>query len=341
MDINPVIFSFKLFAMQVELTWYGLIVMTGVVVGAWFAEKEVRRRGENGEALFDAMIWAVVVGILGARLWYVINATLGGNDSYMQDPLSIIRPPIAGLHFFGGLLFGGVALIIFLKRNGYDSWLFLDAVAPVTLLGQAIGRWGNFINQELYGPPTNLPWGIQIGADHRLAAFSDLSQFPVETTRFHPTFAYEMILNVLAFLFILWYTRKEEENIKPGTAFSLWLILAGFIRVFIEFFRPDQPRIGESFISYTMVIAFLMGVGGVVLFFARNGKLQIPALEDWEEEYQIKPAEKKAIPTRAKKVAEPVVEENEEEEEEKPIKKRTTTKKVTTKKTAVKRKTTK
>ena len=82
MEIDPVIFSFKLFALQIELTWYGLIVMTGVVVGAWFGEREVRRRGENGEALFDAMIWAVLVGILGARLWYVVNATLGGNTSF-------------------------------------------------------------------------------------------------------------------------------------------------------------------------------------------------------------------------------------------------------------------
>lgn len=340
MDINPVIFSFKFFNLPIELTWYGLIVMTGVVVGAWFAEKEIRRRGENGEVLFDAMIWAVVIGILGARLWYVVNATLGGNNSYMQDPMSIIRPPIAGLHFFGGLLFGGVALIIYLKRNGYDSWLFLDAVAPVTLLGQAIGRWGNFINQELYGPPTKLPWGIQIPADHRLASFSDLNLFPVETTRFHPTFAYEMILNVLAFLFILWYTRKDEETVKPGTAFTLWLICAGFIRTFIEFFRPDQPRIGDSFISYTMLIAFIMGVGGVILFLARNGKLQIPALENWEEEYQIKPVEKKVSSVRAKAKIEPVAESDEEEEEEKPLKKRVA-KKTTVKKTNTKKKTTK
>src|SRR5690606_4595873 len=292
MDINPVIFSFKLFIWNITLTWYGLIVMSGVLVGAWFAEREVRRRGENGEVLIDAMIWPVVIGILGARLWFVVNSTLGGNNSFTQDPLSIIRPPIAGLHFFGGLLFGALALVIYLKRNGYDAWLFLDAVAPVALLGQAVGRLGNFINQELYGPPTNLPWGIPIGAGHRLPAYANLTQFPVETTRFHPTFAYEMILNILAFLFIMWYVRKDEHE-KPGTAVSLWLICAGFIRVFIEFFRPDQPRIGDSFVSYTMVVAFLMGVTGVILFLARNGKIKIAALENWEEEYQVKKVEKK------------------------------------------------
>src|SRR5688572_9575112 len=285
MDINPVIFSFKLFNWTVTLTWYGLIVMLGVLIGAWLAEREVRRRGENGEVLIDAMVWPIIIGILGARLWYVANSILGGNRSFIEDPMSIIRPPIAGLHFFGGLLFGGIALFMYLKRNGYDVWLFMDAVAPVALIGQALGRLGNFINQELYGPPTNLPWGIPIGAGHRLPQFASLP----ETTRFHPTFAYEMILNILAFLFILWYVRRDgDENEKPGTAFSLWLILAGFIRVFIEFFRPDQPRIGDSFISYTMVVAFLMGVAGVILFLVRNGKLQLAALENWEEKYQVK-----------------------------------------------------
>jgi phosphatidylglycerol:prolipoprotein diacylglycerol transferase len=332
MDINPVIFSFKLFTIEVQLAWYGLIVMTGVIVGAWFGEREVRRRGESGEALFDAMIWAVVAGILGARLWYVVNATLGGNNSYLQDPMSIIRPPIAGLHFFGGLLLGGVALIIYLKRNGYDVWLFLDAVAPVTLLGQAIGRWGNFINQELYGPPTTLPWGIRISADNRIAPFSDLNLFPVETTRFHPTFAYEMILNVLAFLFILWYIRKDEENIKPGTAFSLWLIFAGFIRTFIEFFRPDQPRIGDSFVSYTMVVAFIMGVAGIILFLARHGKLQIPALENWEEEYQIKKVEKKTTPLSRKSQFVEDTSDMDSQEEIKEAKRKSTTKKPAVKK---------
>ncbi|MBL8050827.1 MAG: prolipoprotein diacylglyceryl transferase [Anaerolineales bacterium] len=347
MDINPVIFSFKLFTWNVTLTWYGLIVMTGVLIGAWFAEREVRRRGENGEVLLDAMVWAVITGIIGARLWYVANATLGGNNSFMQDPISIIRPPIAGLHFFGGLLFGGLALAIFLKRNGYDVLLFLDAVAPVALLGQAFGRLGNFINQELYGPPTNLPWGIPISADHRLAQFADLTQYPVATTRFHPTFAYEMILNVLAFLFIIWFVRRDgDENEKPGTAFSLWLILAGFIRVFIEFFRPDQPRIGDTFVSYTMVVAFLMGVAGVILFLARNGTLNFAFAENWAEKYQVKKVEKKSSPSRAKTFVEDTSDMDDQTVIDSPKRKtasksKTPAKKTTVKKTTTKRKTTK
>lgn len=299
--IDPVLFSFKLFNFQVTLTWYGLIVMTGVLVGGWFAEREVRRRGENGEVLIDAMVWAVIGGIVGARLWYVLNATIGGNRSYIEDPMSIIRPPIAGLHIFGGLLLGAIVLIIYLRRNGYDVWLFMDSIAPVVLLGQAIGRLGNFINQELYGPPTTLPWGISIPANHRLLQFADLSQYPVETTRFHPTFAYEMILNVLAFLFIMWYSRRGEEDPKPGTLFSLWLIFAGFIRTFIEFFRPDQPRLGDTFITTSMFVAFLMGVTGVVMYLARHGKLKLAIAENWPDEYFVKKEEKKPASPRARK----------------------------------------
>lgn len=323
--IDPVLFSFKLFNIPVTLTWYGLIVMSGVLIGAWFAEREVRRRGENGEVLIDAMVWAVIAGILGARLWYVMNALIGGNRSYIEDPMSIIRPPIAGLHFFGGLLFGAIALIIYLRKNGYDVWLFMDAVAPVTLLGQAVGRIGNFINQELYGPPTQLPWGTTIPADHRLLQYADLSQYPVETTRFHPTYFYEMILNVLAFLFITWYGRQNKDEIKPGTLFSLWLIFAGFIRTFIEFFRPDQPRLGDTFVTTSMLVAFLMGVTGVIMYLARTGKLQLSIAEGWSDEYWVKKVEKTSASPRARKVdADPTPAAAEAEIEEPVVKRKAT-----------------
>lgn len=335
--IDPVIFTFKLFNLPITVTWYGVIVMSGVLIGAWIAEREVRRRGENSEVLVDAMVWAVIVGILGARLWYVANSTLAGNQSYIQDPLSIIRPPIAGLHIFGGLLFGGIALVIFLKRNGYDTWLFLDAVAPAALLGQAFGRLGNFINQELYGPPTTLPWGIPIAANHRLAQFP-VSQFPVETTRFHPTFAYEMILNVLIVLFLLWLSRRYEEELKAGTIFSAWLMLAGLSRTFIEFFRPDQARIGETFITYTMSVSFLMAMAGLVMLLIRYGKIQLAAAEGWAEEYQIKKVEKapRPRPARVKAVVE-VEDEVEEEAVAKPVRKTSAAKKPASTKTAAKK----
>lgn len=286
--IDPVIFSFKLLNLPVTLRWYGVLVMLGALVAAWIAERGVRRRGENSEVVWDVMVWALVFGILGARLWYVVNATLGGSTYYTTDPnalRNIINIPEGGLHIFGGFLFGVAAMYIYLKRNGYDLWLFLDAVAPAALVGQAIGRIANFINQELYGPPTTLPWGIPIEAAHRLPQFQSLPA----STRFHPTFAYEAILNILAFLLLMYVFSRYEKQLKPGAMVGAWLIAAGSIRTFIEFFRPDQPRIGESFVTYSMAVSFLMAIAGVIMLMIRFGRLTPAFANGWEEKYQIKP----------------------------------------------------
>jgi phosphatidylglycerol:prolipoprotein diacylglycerol transferase len=326
--IDPVIFSFKLFTLVITLRWYGVLVMLGAVVGAWIAGKEIERRGENGETIWDAMVWVLPLGIVGARLWYVVNNILGGSTYYLDDPAKIINIPEGGLHFFGGLLFGAVALFFFLKKNGMDFWLFLDSIAPAALIGQALARPANFINQELYGQPTKLPWGIQIDAGHRLPQFADLSRYPVETTRFHPTFAYEMVLNILLALLLIWISRQYVDKMKPGGIFAGWLVCAGLARAFIEFFRPDQPRIGDSFVTYSMLVSVLMAIAGVVMLLVRYGKLQLALAEGWEEEYRVKQAEKSPR-ARVNALAEDVVEEDEVEdtvEVSKPVKKRTVAK---------------
>ena len=290
--INPVIFSREIFGITLTLRWYGVIVMTGVIIGSLIAERELRRRGENGDRIWDALIWLLPVGILGARLWFVVNAILGGNRSYIENPASIVKVWEGGLHIFGGFLFGAVALLIYLRRNKLDPWLFFDAAGPAALIGQGIGRIANFINQELYGPPTTLPWGIPIQAEHRLVQYRDLNLFPVETTRFHPTFAYEMLWNFAAAGILLWISRRYHEKIKPGTVFAGWLLLAGFGRLLIEFFRPDQPKIPELGISYTSIFAALMAIVGALMLMVRYKALNLKVAENWEEEYQLsKPAE--------------------------------------------------
>ena len=298
--IDPVIFEFNLLGLPIILRWYGVLVMLGAVSGALIAEREIKRRGENGESVWDALVWILPAGIVGARLWYVLNSILGGSNYYTSQPAKILYIWEGGLHFFGGLLLGAIALYYYLKQNGMDFWLFLDAIAPAALIGQALARPANFINQELYGQPTKLMWGIPIDASHRLPQFSDLTQFPVETTRFHPTFAYEMILNILLALLLLWISRRYAEKMKPGAIFAGWLISAGLIRAFIEFFRPDQPRIGDSIVTYSMFVSILMAISGIVLLLIRYGKLQLAAADGWEEQYQIKPVEKKAR-TRSEK----------------------------------------
>jgi phosphatidylglycerol:prolipoprotein diacylglycerol transferase len=284
--IDPVIFSIEIFGINLTLRWYGVIVMIGIIVGSLIVERELKRRGEKGDRIWDALIWVLPAGIIGARLWYVLNAVLGGNWSYLDNPASIIRVWEGGLHIFGGFLFGVLALLFYLRQNNLDPWLFLDAAGPAALVGQGIGRLANFINQELYGPPTTLPWGIKIEAEHRLPQYQDLGLFPIESTRFHPTFAYEMLWNFASAGLLLWLSRRYKEDLKPGALFASWLVLAGLGRLIIEFFRPDQPKIPSLGISYSSIFAALMAIGGAILLMARYKAINLKFAEDWEEEYK-------------------------------------------------------
>jgi phosphatidylglycerol---prolipoprotein diacylglyceryl transferase len=310
--IDPVIFSREIFGITFTLRWYGVIVMIGIIVGSLIVEREIKRRGEKGDRIWDALVWVLPVGILGARLWYVLNATLGGNRYYMENPSQILNIPQGGLHIFGGLLLGAVTLLLYLNRNKLDAWLFLDSAGPAVLIGQAIGRIANFINQELYGSPTTLPWGIPIQPQHRLAQYSDLNLFPFETTRFHPTFAYEMLWNFAAAGFLLWLSRRYEKELKPGALFAGWLVLAGIGRVFIEFFRPDQPKMDGLGISYSALVAALMAITGAVMLMIRYKAVNLAFAENWEEEYQI---------SGQVKVEEVPADESVEEEEAPPVQK--------------------
>jgi phosphatidylglycerol:prolipoprotein diacylglycerol transferase len=237
---------------------------------------------------------------------------LGGNRAYLEDPASILRIWEGGLHIFGGFLFGATALLLYLRKNNLDPWLFLDAAGPAALIGQGIGRIANFINQELYGPPTTLPWGIPIEAAHRLPEFPT-SRFPVETTRFHPTFAYELLWNFLTAGLLLWLARRYGKQLKPGTIFAGWLLAAGLGRTWIElFFRPDQPEIGASGISYSAIFAALMALAGAILLMVRYKALDFKFAENWEEDYQlssdqeVETGESEALDEPVEAVAEPV-----------------------------------
>ncbi|MDY6868561.1 MAG: prolipoprotein diacylglyceryl transferase [Chloroflexota bacterium] len=287
--IDPVIFTIEIGNFSFSLYWYGVLVMLGVAVAAWLATKEFKRRGEDPDYVWDSLLWLLPAGVIGSRLWYVVNVTLGGDSRYLQNPLTILNLKEGGLHYFGALLFGAIAFYLYARKMGLDFWLALDSIAPGLLLGQAIARPANFINQELYGQPTTLPWGIKIDAQHRMPPWNDLSRYPVETTRFHPTFAYEMLFNFLATGILIYLTRKYKEKIKPGVAFGVWLILAGVGRNIIEFFRPDQPTFPGTAFSYSRFVAILMVLAGVLLLLIKYRVLKIGFIPAGEDEYTIAP----------------------------------------------------
>jgi phosphatidylglycerol:prolipoprotein diacylglycerol transferase len=279
--IDPVIFSVQISGVTISLSWYGVLVVLGVAVAAWIAAKGVKMRGGNADVVWDLLLWVVPAGIVGARLWYVVNDILGGNTRFLQDPLSIIdvtKGGLRGLHIYGALLFGAVAAIVFAHRRKMDLWMLLDSLGPSVLFGQAIARPANFINQELYGQPTTLPWGIPIDAAHRLPPWNDLGLFPEATTRFHPTFAYEMLWNFATGGLILWLARRFPRRMRPGDALAAWLIAAGLGRQIIEFFRPDQPRVPGTDVSWTRLAAALMIVLGALILLHQHEVLRLPFL---------------------------------------------------------------
>ena len=169
--IDPVIVTIRIGSIQLPIRWYGVIIITAIIVATWAAIREIKRRGEDSEFIWDSMIWVLIAGIVGARLWYVVNDILGGGSRFLQDPIRIVIIPEGGLHIYGAILLGGLAGYLYARRHNIDMWLILDSVAPSLLIGQAIARPANFINQELYGPPTTLPWGIQIDCNRRFGDF--------------------------------------------------------------------------------------------------------------------------------------------------------------------------
>ena len=192
--IDPVIFSFTIGGITIALRWYGVLVMTGVMIAAWLSANEIKRHGENPDHIWDALVWIVLAGMVGARLWYVTNATLGGSRYYLDNPMRALNITEGGLHFYGALLFGAAAMILYARKFKLDLWLFLDSLAPNILIGQATP------DRPLHQPEltaTHQPArGIPIDAAHRIPPYDNLITYPVDFTKFHPTFAYEMLWNL-------------------------------------------------------------------------------------------------------------------------------------------------
>jgi phosphatidylglycerol:prolipoprotein diacylglycerol transferase len=283
--IDPVIFSFDIGSFSLTLRWYGVLVMSGLLVGAWIADKEIARRGGDPDLLWDMLIWIVPAGVIGARAWYVINDILGGGQYFIAEPMRAFYISQGGLHIYGAVLAGVYVAHRYLRRRGKDFLLYMDALAPGLLVGQAVGRFANFINQELYGPPTEQPWGVPISADHRIAPWNDLARYPEESTRFHPTFFYEALWNVIGAGILIWIGRHFKKRVKPGVMIALWLIWAGIGRFWIEFFRPDQPRIGSSDISITRVVAAAMALFGVLVILAKYKVVKVPGIPTGPDYY--------------------------------------------------------
>ncbi len=262
--VDPTIIAIGPFALR----WYGLLMATAVIVGSWFASKEIERRGKNPEDFWDMLIWVLIPAFVGARLYYVFVQS-GDTAYYVQNPGQILQIWGGGIHIFGAFIFGSIALWLFTKMRRLPTLLYLDAAAVGLPIAQAIGRWGNFINQELYGPPTNWPMGLRIDPQHRIAPYNDLATYP-ETTRFHALFLYESVWNLLGFLVLYWISKRFGRQLKPGDLSLMYLIWYPFGRFFIEFLRTDSWFFLGTPFNVVHILSLLAIVGAVATLVLRR-----------------------------------------------------------------------
>jgi prolipoprotein diacylglyceryl transferase len=232
------------------LRGYALCIILGIIAAIWIGERRwVARGGKPGE-VSDLAVWAVPFGLVGGRLYHVITdyqLYFGGDN----NPVTALYLWRGGLGVWGAIAMGALGVVIGARRKGIKLLPVLDAMAPGVLVAQAIGRWGNWFNQELFGKPTDLPWGLEIDAAHRPVGYLD-----VET--FHPTFLYEFLWCLAAFFFVVWADRRFR--LGHGRVLALYVMAYTLGRGWIEMLRIDdvqlQNVLGLRLNVWTSIILF-------------------------------------------------------------------------------------
>jgi prolipoprotein diacylglyceryl transferase len=249
-----------------HIRWYGLLLALGVLLAGWIARKEFRRRSLDPEMVYSIAIWAVPLGLIGARLYHVVTDWDRFHDNLSQIP-AIWN---GGLSIFGAVLGGMIGLLIGCRRTNTRFWVVADCVAPGLILAQALGRWGNYFNQELYGRPSDLPWAVKI--DHPPAPYAPGSTF-------HPTFLYESIWDVAVFFVLMWFIRRYWNRVPGGTVFALYVFLYGLGRTPIETLRIDTADVflGQRVNVWVAGVICLIGLIFFIILFRRRTATPAPA----------------------------------------------------------------
>lgn len=244
-----------------RIHFYALFILTGIAIATWLADIKLSKRGAPKGTMLDVALWAVPFGILGGRFFHVITHP---NDYFFEgaDLLATLRIWEGGLAIYGAVSLGAVGVFIATRQLGIRYWSVADAIAPGLLIAQGIGRLGNYFNQELFGLPTTLPWGLQIPSSN--------PAYPVglpEGLIFHPTFAYEMIWNLsgAALLLLL----ASRLNLQWGKVFALYLVIYSFGRIWIEAIRIDPSEIilGLRINIWSALIGLTLGI---ILFLVQS-----------------------------------------------------------------------
>lgn len=246
---NPIALSLGSF----EIRWYGLAYVAAIIAGTWLAMRLARQRGERTDMIVDALIVMAVAALLGGRAYHVIDQW-----GYYKDHLSqIVLPPYSGLGIYGGLLTGLLAMIWVARHYKLNFWRWGDIVVPAVLLAQVVGRWGNFMNQELYGPPTDLPWGIAIQCQNRVVQYA--CPGTPATAHFVPLFFYESMLSLIGVFVMLWlwnHFTARHRLLIAGDVGLLYFVWYGLERSLLELLRS-----GWDWTFFGIPTAQLVGMG--------------------------------------------------------------------------------
>jgi phosphatidylglycerol:prolipoprotein diacylglycerol transferase len=254
-----------------EIRFYGIILMLGTFFGGVLAKKEAERRGYDGEIVWDLMLWLLFGGVVGARLWHVFTPPPSSiargftTQYYLTHPLDLINTRNGGLGIPGAVIGGVLALYLFTWKRKLPFFEWADISAPGLALGQAIGRWGNYVNQELYGAPTSLPWKIFIDPQHRLSGFENQAYY-------HPLFLYESLWNLGNMAVLLWLGHRYAARLKKGDIFFLYLVIYPVGRFFLDFLRLDASQLGGINANQTLM-AFVAVFAVTVLLFRHKEEL--------------------------------------------------------------------
>jgi phosphatidylglycerol:prolipoprotein diacylglycerol transferase len=249
----------------VEIRWYGIGYVAAIVAGTWLAFRLARQRGERTDVIIDGLIVMAVAALIGGRAYHIIDQW-----AYYKDHLSqIVLPPYSGLGIYGGLFTGLLAVIWYVRRHHLNFWRWADIIVPSVLLAQVVGRWGNFMNQELYGPPTNLPWGIAIDCAHRVNPYycpgwlgaTPQTTAPVDA-HFVPLFFYESILSLIGIFVMLFLWKRftsQHKLLIAGDVGLLYFVWYGLERGYLETFRS-----GWDWTFFGVPMAQIVGLGAAV-----------------------------------------------------------------------------
>ena len=256
-----------------SIAYYGIVIVTGMMIAIWIAQREAKRTGQNPEQYLDLAMIGIAAGILGARIYYVIFAW----DYYKDDLLSIFNIRQGGLAIYGGIIGACIAVVIYSRKKKQNFSLLMDTASMSIVFGQIMGRWGNFFNRESFGDYTNNLFAMQLPVSAVRA--NEITQKMwdhvvtvngVEYIQVHPTFLYESLWNVGVLLFLFWFRKRKKFN---GEVFLMYLIGYGLGRIWIEGLRTDQLLLPVVGLPVSQLLSGCLVVGCTILVVWKRKKL--------------------------------------------------------------------